>query len=430
MLFVLRYDGKETRAMLDALQNPIVIAVVVLVLLALIAIPVLIRRRAARNDVQPPPELGPALDYTSMPVQEQQTFGERLRAAPAGVKLLLILVPVALIVAGFVVWQAFFNTPSEVVIPPPPPAAITDATATLASPERIVVDAKTNLPDGTEVTANMQEGDADFSWFNPQSNRAQVSGGQIRIVIERAANAPLPRRDQDHTVVLSASANNQSVTSDAAKLSIPAIYTNDFYRDKVVAAPTVAPTPTKAPAAPTTAAATATPVPEPSAAPAPKLSAKVFNGGNVRDQPVNGKVLDQINANESVELIEKNAAGTWYKITNERQVTGWVSVTLLTVDDATIAQVPVTGAGAPTPAAGPAATGLTAKVFNGGNVRERPISGQVLDQINANESVELLEKTADGTWYHITNERKVSGWVSVTLLTIDDATKARVPVAK
>ena len=429
MLFVLRYDGKETRAMLDALQNPIVIAVVVLVLLALIAIPVLIRRRAARNDVQPPPELGPAVDYTSVPYVEPQTFGERLRAAPIGVKLLLVLVPVALIVAGFVVWQAFFNTPSEVVIPPPPPAAITDVTATLASAARIVVDAKTNLPDGTEVTANMQEGDADFPWFNPQSNRAQVSGGQIRIVIERAATAPQPRRGQDHTVVLSASANNQSVTSDAAKLSIPAIYTNDFYRDKVAVAPTVAPTPTKAPAAPTAVAATATPVPEPSAAPAPKLSAKVFNGGNVRDQPVSGKVLDQINANETVTLIEKTADGTWYKITNERQVTGWVSVTLLTIDDATIAQVPITGAGAPTPAAGPA-TGLTAKVFNGGNVRERPISGQVLDQINANETVTLIEKTADGTWYHITNERQVSGWVSVTLLTIDDATKAKVPVAK
>ena len=324
----------------DVLQNPIVIAVVVLVLLALIAIPVLIRRRAARNDVQPPPELGPAVDYTSMPYEEPQTFGERMRAAPIGVKLLLVLVPVALIVAGFVVWQAFFNTPSEVVIPPPPPAAITDVTATLASPERIVVDAKTNLPDGTQVNAAMKEGDADFPWFNPQSTQAQVSGGQVRIVIERAASAPQPRRDQAHTVVLSASANNQSVASDAAELSIPTIYTNDFFRDQVAAPPTAAPTRPAATAAPTRPAATAAPA-EPSPTPAPALSATVFNGGNVRDQPVNGKVLDQINASETVTLLEKNADGTWYKITNQRQVSGWVSAALLTIDDATKGKVPV-----------------------------------------------------------------------------------------
>ncbi|HNP70554.1 MAG TPA: SH3 domain-containing protein, partial [Kouleothrix sp.] len=235
--------------MLDALQNPIVIAVVVLVLVVLIAIPVLVRRRrAAQGEVLPPPELGQPVDYTSVPYVEPKTLGERFRDAPIGVKLLLILVPLALIIAGFVVWQAFFSAPEVANVPPPPPPSITDVTATLASAARIVVDAKTNLPDGTVVTAAMKEGGSDFAWANQQSAQAQVSGGLVRVVIERDAAAPRPRRDQEHTLILSASANNQSVSSEAAKLTIPSIYVNDFFRDQA-APPTVAPTAAPAPTA-------------------------------------------------------------------------------------------------------------------------------------------------------------------------------------
>jgi hypothetical protein len=73
---------------------------------------------------------------------------------------------------------------------------------------------------------------------------------------------------------------------------------------------------------------------------------------------------------------------------------------------------------------------LSATVFNGGNVREQPsTTGRVLDQINARERVALLEKSADGRWYRISNPRGVSGWVSVTLLTIDPNVARKVPVA-
>ena len=53
-----------------------------------------------------------------------------------------------------------------------------------------------------------------------------------------------------------------------------------------------------------------------------------------------------------------------------------------------------------------------------------------LGETGGSETVTLLEKTADGTWYKITNQRQVSGWVSAALLTIDDATKGKVPVAR
>jgi Tfp pilus assembly protein PilX len=80
----------------------------------------------------------------------------------------------------------------------------------------------------------------------------------------------------------------------------------------------------------------------------------------------------------------------------------------------------------PTPTAGLAAT-----VTNGGNVREAPINGRPLDQVNAGETVQLLAKTQDGAWLKVTYTRNgatISGWVSRTLLTIDPAVEQQVPV--
>jgi hypothetical protein len=69
----------------------------------------------------------------------------------------------------------------------------------------------------------------------------------------------------------------------------------------------------------------------------------VFNGGNVRAEPAGEPVLDQINANEMVTLIQKNADGSWYQIRNERDVVGWAHYTLLNQDElASVSeQVPV-----------------------------------------------------------------------------------------
>ncbi|MEN9936721.1 MAG: hypothetical protein RLZZ387_3300 [Chloroflexota bacterium] len=71
----------------------------------------------------------------------------------------------------------------------------------------------------------------------------------------------------------------------------------------------------------------------------------------------------------------------------------------------------------------------TATVANGGNVRQAPsLKGGVLDQVHARESVPLYEQSADGQWYRITTARAVTGWVHRSLLTVDPATAAQVPV--
>lgn len=85
-----------------------------------------------------------------------------------------------------------------------------------------------------------------------------------------------------------------------------------------------------------------------------------------------------------------------------------------------------TVAATPTP---PATATLTATVINGGNVRKDPnFRGAILDQNNALESVTLIEKTADGLWYKMTNPRGTSGWFSASLLKIDPSIVAQVPV--
>ena len=97
------------------------------------------------------------------------------------------------------------------------------------------------------------------------------------------------------------------------------------------------------------------------------------------------------------------------------------TATLVTARTATaVAKLPT-----PTPEGG-----LVATVANGGNVREAPVNGRPLDQVNAGEAVRLLEKNADGSWFKITYARNgatITGWVSRTLLTIDPAVEQQVP---
>src|SRR5262245_36744462 len=113
---------------------------------------------------------------------------------------------------------------------------------------------------------------------------------------------------------------------------------SDLAPSPPTAVPTARPRPTDRPATPTTAPASPTSAP-PTPTPAPM--ATVTRGGNVRRSPINGKPIDVVNARESVQLLGKNKAGTWYLITDMRGVTGWVSAILLKVDPQIAASLPV-----------------------------------------------------------------------------------------
>jgi uncharacterized protein YgiM (DUF1202 family) len=172
----------------------------------------------------------------------------------------------------------------------------------------------------------------------------------------------------------------------------------------------------------------------------------VGNGGNVRSEPNPGAaVVGQVALNDTVEVIEKTPDDIWYRISfGPDSTTGWAHYVVLQLAQDVINQIPVQGAATtPDPTPPPAdpggdsdepepaaSTGLTVEVFNGGNVRSEPSldSRTIVDQVNAGEQVELLQKTSDEVWYQIENERENVGWVHNSLLTIPEEIASQVPV--
>ncbi len=509
------------------MSQEILIALLVgAILIVAIALILARRRRAARSEELPLPDIGgigETIDYTSLPEEEPRTLGERFRAASPGVKALIILAPVVLIgvIAVLVLTFAPGESSPPATPPPPPPRLVIERAEVVGRGKIVVVVRTENLPSGATVTALIREGNQEFPWFNPETALAQPDtlSGEAQVVLDRRSDAPTPRQSETYTVVAIASgADGEIARSDPAPLDVLQPFRNDFYA--VAVEPTPAPEVTPA-ATPTS--ATPEPLPTvvatqeltgtatiagnirrapnrdaevagrlslgevvtlfersidgewyristsaglsgwvsrtllivdqdlaaqlPVATPDDLPKAAVFNGGNVRTAPnLRGLVIDQVNAGESVTLLARNADSTWVKIINEREIMGWVSRTLLTVSPNDLRDLPVSNETVPTPlpataaalpppptpnATAPPVTELTAIVFNGGNVRAEPnLQGQVLDQVNARETVQLLFKTADGNWYQITNVRGVTGWVNRTLLTVDPDVARRVPVGQ
>jgi uncharacterized protein YgiM (DUF1202 family) len=495
---------------MDVLLSPEILGLLFLALVLVGVIVVVIRRRrqVRSDDPEIPTDLGQSIDYTSITVEEPTSLVDRFRNAPTPVKVLVILVP--LVIIGGLIAVALALTSGPGVAEPPPqtePAVLIIEDAVVVSTDAISVNGTAaNLPSDATVTAVMKENGQDFVWFSPDTAITQpTNDGVIELRLTRAADAAVPKRGAEYSIILMSTFGGQTVNSDPALLDVIPAYASAFYQD-VAEAPTAAPTeePTETPAPDTTAEPTAEPTATPLTAtvigggrirrepsvqaeevgtiargeqvvllsrtadgawyhiqsaagegwasstlleiapevaaqvPGPEtpsgLTTTVFNGGNVRPGPglSFNPPLDQVNAGETVTLLSKTDDGQWFRITNERGITGWVNRTLLNLSVELVDQVPVAGTEeGPITTGTPSPTGLKATVSNGGNVRAAPnLSGRVLDQINANEEVELLAKTANGQWYQIKNIRDVTGWVSSTLLTVDPDVAEQVPVGQ
>ncbi len=190
----------------------------------------------------------------------------------------------------------------------------------------------------------------------------------------------------------------------------------------------------------------------------------VFTTGNVYAQPQGeGAPVDQVFVGETVDLLGKTSDGEWYEVETVREVQGWVSASLLGIPLDVAADVPVDRTGPTTstpeeedeepppadaetstpeadePAAaepsvptggGEPLAGLTAQVQNTGSLRDQPDpNAEVLGEISAGESVELLQKTANATWFRIRSTQGVEGWVNSSLLTVAPDVMERVPIA-
>lgn len=423
------------------LNLPVTIVLIVAGVVVLGIVGILVRRSMQRPpasgaDQMPTTTEGGGIDYTSMPISDEpRNWRERFAGLSLPAKILIGVVPLLLIVLIVVVQQLLTPAPA----PPPPtptpiPAKISIESAKLASGSSIRIHAITDqLPNDTEVRAELSSDGAPFLWFDPEKAKTKVAKNDVSIVLRRAENAPLPTRGAIYTVTLLVDIDGKTI-SDTLGFSPTGSFAEEFYTGGIVAQPPTA-SPTNTPPAvattPTvTTTAELTPTPGTS-----KLQATVFNGGNVRNQPVVGNnIVDQINATETVQLIERSADGAWYHIINMRKKEGWVSASLLTIDPTVVSLVPIFGRTPPTtgtPTTGtPTAGTLSAIVFHGGNVRQQRTfdPNNVVDQINAGEKVDLLARSGDGNWYQIRNIRAKEGWVSVSLLTVapDVAAKVRV----
>jgi flagellar FliL protein len=428
----------------------VIIAVAVIVIAGGAVLFIRYRRSKAdgMSDI-PPPDIGELVDYTSMPEEpEPQSWQERLAGLSTANKVLLLLVPLIL-VGGVIALALMLTSPdggtaAQAPTPTPEPG-ITLTKATLVNETTINVEGTTTLPAGTQLRIGLLEDDDDFSgWLQAEDQTFEVSGGEISHRFNKDSNAPDATRDASHRVVVSAEVNGEQI-EESIVLTVPGPFQTAFYETP--------PTPTRARPTPRP---TNTPAPEPTEAPdaeptptsAPQpvqdgLAVTVGNGGNVRAEPNAGApVVGQVMLNDTVEVIEKTADDIWYHISfGQENTMGWAHYAVLQISQDTIGDIPVQGAAdtPPDPTAPPAettettetpATGLTVDVFNGGNVRSEPSlnSRAIVDQVNAGEQVELLQKTADGVWYQVRNTRDNVGWVHNSLLDIPDEVAAQVPV--
>ncbi len=513
---------------LNQLSTPAAIILIAVGVVILVIIVILARRifrnQSPREGAAGLPDLddsGSSIDYTSIPIDEEpKSWRERFTNLSLAGKILLAVIPLLIIAA--VVVMALALSPDDP--PPPPPATPIPVAMTITKADLIRIDPQqtiaieveiSGIADGTEARVELIEADQPLAWFELESAVATVRQNSVEFSLQRSNDAPTPNCDETQTAVVTITANGEDLVDELA-VTIPSIYKSAYCGSTTAQADTPVPDEPK----PTPTAEAPTPEPTASATPesAPGIPVTVGNGGRVRRLPIvvsgnevtlidpgdtvevlektpneewfrirtpdgqegwssgsllnldpetiaqtpvativtvfvagsihelpneESPVLGPVNVNEIVVLLEKTADSTWYKITDIRDVTGWVRADLLGIPDNVDTQVPLqgqeaaTGTGLPPLTSGVTPTpeittpaGLTAPVVNGGRVRAEPIieEGNELDTINAGENVELFAKTDDGTWYRVRTERNIVGWVNFTLLRVAPEVAAKVPV--
>ncbi|WP_322511305.1 SH3 domain-containing protein [Chloroflexus sp.] len=405
---------------LDQISPPLAIGLIVLGLVIILLVVILIRRRRAAN--QPPSitEAPPAtsIDYTALPLEEPQSWQDRLRNLSLAAKILLVLIPL-LLCLGIGVLALSLNDdrtagPPPTPTPSPVPITLTIESARIVSATAIIVRVRsTGLANETELRIELRADGQPLRWIDP-ARTIRIRGDRAEARIDKIADSDPTPAGPRYTVVVSTT--DGSVSAEA-ELEIPDRFAAAFHGE-VAATPTVTLTNTPAPVA----QATPTPTLTPTAAPTPTAPAgqpvAVINGGNVRKLPFTGinNVIGGINAGEQVQILARTPNALWYYVRTVRNEIGWVSATLIAVTDLIAAETPV-------------ANVVTVFVSGPVYLAADPASAQI-DRVERNEVVELLERTADSSWYRVRNVRDREGWVPANLLGIPDDLVNQVPVVR
>ncbi len=408
---------------LNQIPTPLAIGLIVLGIVIILLVVLIVRRRTSQAP-PPIPEIPPTtIDYTAIPLEEPQSWQDRLRNLSLAAKLLFILIPILFCMGIGILVLSLSN--DQTAAPPPTPTpspipvtlTIEDATIVRANPLTLSVRVRsTGLPDNTELQVELRADGQPLRWFDP-ARRIQIrrDRGDFR-------EAKLPDGDptpegRKYTVVVSTPDGSLSAE---AELEVLPTFAAAFYGVE----PTPSPSPTlSATATPTVIVVQETPTPlPPTATPTPALPTgqpvAVINGGNVRKLPYTGvnNVIGGINAGEQVQILARTPNALWYYVRTIRNEVGWVSRTLIAVTDLIAAETPVAN---------------VVSVFDDGAVHlAADTDSAVIDQVDPPEVVELFERTADGTWYRVRTVRDREGWVQASLLGIPDDVAAQVPVTK
>jgi len=409
---------------LSQIPTPLAIGLIILGIVIILLVVLIVRRRRASQAPPPVPEIPPTtIDYTAIPLEEPQSWQDRLRNLSLAAKLLFILIPILFCMGIGILVLSLSN--DQTAAPPPTPTpspipvtlTIEDATIVRANPLTLSVRVRsTGLPDNTELQVELRADGQPLRWFDP-ARRIQIrrDRGDFR-------EAKLPDGDptpegRKYTVVVSTPDGSLSAE---AELEVLPTFAAAFYGVE----PTPSPSPTlSATATPTVIVVQETPTPlPPTATPTPALPTgqpvAVINGGNVRKLPYTGvnNVIGGINAGEQVQILARTPNALWYYVRTIRNEVGWVSRTLIAVTDLIAAETPVAN---------------VVSVFVSGSIYLAADTGSaVIDQVDPPEVVELFERTADGTWYRVRTVRDREGWVQASLLGIPDDVAAQVPVTK
>lgn len=428
-------DG-QMQDLLSQLSPPIAIAIIVAGVLALVGVVLLARRRRRQA---PPDEastggLGGPIDYTSLPLNEEpQSFRDRFNNLSVAGKLLTILVPILVMLSLVVLLISLMPGENQQAAPLPTLEPVTvsfnsEPAVIRVNPSQVIgfrVETS-GLPSGSELRVEMREDGQPFPWINPELARATVlTSGAADVQVPRAENAPNPTEGKNYTIVVTAPGG----VSQEARLVVPQQFADSFYGIAVASEPTPTTAPTNTPEPTAAPDATPEPTPEPTPALPTGAPATVSNGGNVRALPFIGAEnrVGGVSAGDQLQLIVRTPNAEWYRVRftdvdDGLEKLGWISASLLSIDPANAGNVPV----AP-----------IVSVFQNGAVYEQPdLSSTQIDRVNAaadirsSEVVELLRKTADRSWYEVTNVRGITGWVPAELLGIPPEVDADVPVAE
>lgn len=361
------------------------------------------------------------IDYTSLPPIDEESALARFRRLPLPTRLSIVLLPILLIAgAAWAVW-AILNAPQSTEAAETPPPSITLTDARVVNHDAIAIEGTADhVADGTPVSAQLLDGEQPIAWADPTSTTGLVMNGQFNLRLTKAADAPpLPERNT-YRVEVTLGNGTEALTAQQ-ELVVPSLLREEFFAATVEATPAPSPEPTPAPSP------EATPAPSPEATPVPAGPPSVSTTAEATlliSPTLGSAVVTVVQPGTTFTPLLRSDDGQWFLVPQGERV-AWLHRSQAQVDATRVNAIPSVRPPAAAVTAGP----LTATVFNGGNIRYLPNleTGTVLGQLHAGQTVTVKGKTADGRWIRVVAP-EAEGWVSITLLTIDEATLAQAPI--